>query len=93
MDDDVKPHKLPEGLVIESKHLSIVSSIIKSRISLGNVILVSIAIVVDDCSNARHAGAHIESIFECRLPVLALVDSVAVSLCKLALRLASEDTH
>lgn len=93
MNDDVKSHELPEGLVVESEHLGVVGAIVKSGVSLGNVVLVLVAVVEDDCGNARDASADVEGVFEGGVPVLALVDTIAVSLGKLAEGLAGEDTH
>lgn len=93
MDDDIKSHELPEGLVVESEHLGVVGTVVKSGVGLGDIVLVSIAVVVYNSSNFGHLGADVERIFEGRLPVLALVDTLAVCLGELALRLASEDAH
>lgn len=93
MDDDIKSHELPEGLVVESEHLRVVGTVVESGVGLRDLVLVSIAVVVDDGSDVRDLGADIEGIFEGRLPVLALVNALAVGLGEVALRLAGEDSH
>lgn len=84
VDDNVKSHKIPEGLVREAEHLSVVSTIIKGRVSLRHGLHVFVAVVEDDGSDSRNASTHIKGIFEGRLPVLALVDSIVVGLGKFA---------
>jgi hypothetical protein len=93
VNDDVKSHELPEGLVLEAEHLGVVGTVVKSGVSFGDVVLILVAIVEDDGSDAGNAGAHIKGIFKGGLPVLALVDAVSIGLGKLAGRLASKDTH
>jgi len=93
VDNDIKSHELPEGLVVESEHPGVVGTVVKSGVGLGDLVLVSIAVVVYNSSNVGHLGADVEGIFEGRLPVLALVDALAVCLGEVALRLASEDAH
>lgn len=93
MDDDVESHELPEGLVGEAEHLGEVGTIVEGRVSIGDVVLVLVAVVEDDGSDARDASAHIESIFVGAAPVLALVDTVVVGLGELGGGLASENTH
>lgn len=93
MNDDIKSHELPEGLVVDTEHLSVVSTVIESGIGRGNVVLVTVAIVEDNSCNAGNLGADVEGIFEGGIPVLALVDTIVVSLSELGLRLASEHTH
>jgi hypothetical protein len=93
MNDDVKSHEIPESLVWETELLSVVSTVIKRSITLGNSVLVFVAVMEDDGGDSRNTGAYIEGIFECRVPVLALMNAVVVSLGELAWRLASKDTH
>ena len=93
MNDDVESHEFPECLVLESEHVCVVGTVIKSGVGLRNVLHVFVGVVEDNGGNSGNAGAHIKSIFEGRVPVLALVDTIAVSLSELAERLASEDSH
>jgi hypothetical protein len=62
-------------------------------VSLRNVVHVFVGVMEDNGGNSGNAGAHIKSIFEGRVPILALVDTIAVSLSELAERLAGEDSH
>lgn len=93
MDDDIKSHELPEGLIVESEHPGVVGTVVKCGVSLGDLVLVSVAVVVDNGSNVGYFGAYIEGIFEGGVPVLALVDTLAVGLGEMTLRLAREDAH
>ena len=93
MNDDVESHEFPESLVLESEHVCVVGTVIKSGVGLRNVLHVFVGVVEDNGGNSGNAGAHIKSIFEGRVPVLALVDTITVSLSELAERLASEDSH
>ena len=52
VDHNVKSHEIPEGLVSEAEHLSVVGTIIKSGISLGHVVLILVAVVEDDCCDS-----------------------------------------
>ena len=93
MNDDIKSHEIPESLVLEAKHVGKVGTIIKGGVSLGNVVLILVAIVENDGCNSGNAGANVEGIFESGVPVLALVDAVVVGLSEFAEGLAGENTH
>jgi hypothetical protein len=93
MDDDIESHKFPECLVLKAEHICEVGTIIKSGVCLRNVVRILVTVMEDDGGNSGNTGAHIEGIFEGRIPVLALVNAIAVSFSELAERLASEDAH
>lgn len=93
MNDDIKSHELPEGLVVESELLGEVGTVVEGGIGRGDLVVVSIAVVEDDGGDAGNASADIKSIFEGGVPVFALVDPVVVGLGELTQRLAGEDTH
>jgi hypothetical protein len=93
VDDDIESHELPEGLVVETEHLSEVGTVVESGVGLRHVVDILVAVVEDDGSDSGDAGAHIEGIFKSGVPILALVNAVAVGLGELAEGLASEDTH
>lgn len=93
MNNNIESHQLPEGLIVMSKHLSVVGTIVECGVSLGDVLVVSIAVVEDDCCNAGYSGANVKSIFEGRIPILALMNASAVCLSEVTQRLACEDTH
>lgn len=93
MDDDIESHELPEGMVREAEHLGEVGTVVESGVCVRNVVLILVAVVEDNGGDSRNSGAHIKSIFEGGVPVLALVDTITVCLGELREGLACEDTH
>lgn len=92
MDHNIESHEIPESLVSEAEHLSVVGTIVKSGVSLWHGLHILIAVVEDDGSDSRNTSANIECILEGGIPVLALVDAVVVGLGKFAGWLASKNT-
>jgi len=92
VDGDVKSHQLPELFVLESKHVGVVSTVVEAAVSVGNLGVVSKAIVEHDGCDSGNFCAEVESIFHGGFPVLALMDSTLVCFDELASGLAHEDS-
>ena len=92
MDNNVESHEFPEVLVGETKHVSVVGSVIKGSIGGRDVGVISIAIVIDDGCNSRNLSAKIEGILKGGLPVFGLVDTILISLGEFRSWLADKGT-
>lgn len=90
MDNNVQSHELPEVSILEAEHVSVVGTVIEASIGLRDLGVISIAVVINNGSNAAHLGAKIKSILESRLPVFSLVNAILVGLRELGSRLAHE---
>jgi len=75
VNDNIESHEFPEGLVVKAEHLGVVGTVVKCWICFGDVVVVAIAVMEDDCSNAGNTSADVKGIFEGGVPVLALVDA------------------
>lgn len=52
MDDNIESHELPEVLVGETKHVSVVGTEIKRRIHIWNLGVITVAVVINNGSNS-----------------------------------------
>ena len=85
MDCQVESHELSEHLILVSNHLGEVVGPILVSINGAWSSAISVEVVVDGSSNHGQLGNHVHGVLECGLPVLGLVDTLAVRLGELGL--------
>lgn len=70
MDCDVQTHEFPELVVFEAKLVRVVSTVVKSAVSVWDLCIVSVLVVENNSTDPRNLCADVKSVFEGRFPVL-----------------------
>merc|ERR1712126_479550 len=89
VDCQIKSHKFSEHFIFVSNHLGEVVRPILVGINGTGCSAISVQVVVDGGGDHRQLGHQVHGVLECGLPVLGLVNSLAIGLGELGLRVES----
>lgn len=92
VDSEVSSEALSSTMIIESEHVSVVSSPVELGVS-GDELTILVLVSVDESGESGDSGNEVDGVLINALPVLGLVDTAVVSLVELRLSLEEQEGH